>query len=686
MRLRVPLPLAAALVGVALACSHTARIPTLASAISDVRSSSPDLRVIGVPPWAHLDGTWGSYPITHGSIETAAFRGDGRLVTLNENDGTLRVWDVRSRTAIAAHERCPPPADGSAHDFTSYNRYTLALSPDGRLAAVGYGDGSVCVRRLDDGVVEGNFRTGPSALRYLSFWGATRLVSYSHQISTGEEQVPPPCSPHCPASPPDGFLRLWDVRSGQQVAELQVGDLPSDEKGRPALATSLDGSRIVVPRGHQVSAIDLGTMKAIWSRRLDGQVWRLALSAGDRIVVVTDRSPAGGGPRVRELGLDDGRDLGSADVPSFELVAIDSRGPWAVTREASGENRPNREVQLWDVPRMRLRKTASRFAGASGCRDEPMPSGKGAFSPDGSVLATWGDGVTLWNVERLAPFPHGVGHCENVTQLALSPDGSRALSVSSDETIREWRVSDGAELRRWTRRAASATFSPDGGRILIGGGAVVSVLAAETGRVVWEVGGRVWGAPAAFSPDGAFVATVGTREDLTVHDARTGRTLWSQGTRSNGTHLLTFTPDGKYLVANAETRELAVWEARTGRFVRSLGRSAQVVAMRRDGSIVLQENHRAILLPVEGSPAVIQAKVSLGFPMFLLTKNENQVLVAEGNRVTLRRLDDGSDLGHIDLGPFDDSATGLALSPDGTRLLVGTRRGVVLSFALGSTP
>jgi WD40 repeat protein len=684
MRVGARLVLATALAGAAFACRQPPRAPTLASALAAARPPGRDLRVIGTPPWAHLIGVWGSPPITHGAIEVAAFAGDGRLVTLNGNDGTVRVWDVRSRLPIAAFDRCPPPApsDGPARDVIDYNRYTLALSADGRMAAVGHGNGDVCVRRLDDGKLESAFHTGSSGLRHLSFWGGTRLVSYARHSPRGIPSVLPACAPDCPAPPPDGFIRVWDVVTGSRIAERHVGALPGDDQGRPALAVSPDGSRLFFPNSkmtNEISALDLATMQPIWTWRLDGEIGRVGLSSSDRLVVAARRPGQPGGLRVSELALADGRVLASADVPHFELVALDARGPRAVVREPNARERPFHDVQLWDVPAMKLRRTASKHARANGCSDAPMPQGKGTFSPDGSVLATWTDGVTLWDADRLAPLSDGPGHCGGVSALALSPDASRALSVAADETVREWRVSDGTELRRWPRRATRATYSPDGTKILIAGDTVVPVLDAGGGRVLWEVDGRRWQSHAGFSPDGTLVATVGVREDLTIHDARTGRALWSHGARSAGTSLIVFTPDSRYVVANAETHELAVWEAHTGRLVRRLGRGAQTVAMRRDGVLVFQEHHSAVWLPVDGRPAAVRDNVHLGFPAFLLTPDENRALVTARGRVTLRQLDDGADLGHIDLTPFDDSATALALSPDGTRLLIGTRRGVIVN-------
>jgi WD40 repeat protein len=58
-----------------------------------------------------------------------------------------------------------------------------------------------------------------------------------------------------------------------------------------------------------------------------------------------------------------------------------------------------------------------------------------------------------------------MGHTNNVTSVAFSPDGKTVASGSSDGTARLWRVSDGALLDTFEGHAdgvQSVAFSPDG--------------------------------------------------------------------------------------------------------------------------------------------------------------------------------------------------------------------------------
>jgi len=54
----------------------------------------------------------------------------------------------------------------------------------------------------------------------------------------------------------------------------------------------------------------------------------------------------------------------------------------------------------------------------------------------------------------------------------------------------------------------------------------------------------------------------------------------------------------------------------------------------------------------------------------------------EGRALHLVTLADGKPLNHVDLSPMGDLARAAAFSPDGTRLFVGTERGMILVFAV----
>ena len=75
-----------------------------------------------------------------------------------------------------------------------------------------------------------------------------------------------------------------------------------------------------------------------------------------------------------------------------------------------------------------------------------------AFSPDGSKVLTGSDDNTakLWDVSTGTVIRTFTGHTDYVISVAFSPDGSKVLTGSSDDTAKLWDVSTGTEIRTFT--------------------------------------------------------------------------------------------------------------------------------------------------------------------------------------------------------------------------------------------
>jgi WD40 repeat protein len=103
-----------------------------------------------------------------------------------------------------------------------------------------------------------------------------------------------------------------------------------------------------------------------------------------------------------------------------------------------------------------------------------------AFGPDGTLLATAGQDVLLWDVSsawqpRRYGSPLGAGN--NVGPVAISADGTTLAAGTDDGTISLWDISDptrpfrlGAPLTASGTWLTAVTFSPNG-RLLTAGDA-----------------------------------------------------------------------------------------------------------------------------------------------------------------------------------------------------------------------
>jgi WD40 repeat protein len=86
------------------------------------------------------------------------------------------------------------------------------------------------------------------------------------------------------------------------------------------------------------------------------------------------------------------------------------------------------------------------------------------------LVSSWDSRATIWSVATGRALVHFVGHTRGISDAALSPDGSRVVTVSLDHTARVWDAHTGQELRvlTFTDDPSPVAFSSDGSEIAIG--------------------------------------------------------------------------------------------------------------------------------------------------------------------------------------------------------------------------
>ena len=96
-----------------------------------------------------------------------------------------------------------------------------------------------------------------------------------------------------------------------------------------------------------------------------------------------------------------------------------------------------------------------------------------AVSPDGRRLATGWDhpdnACRLWDLGSGELLAVMTGHRNRVSSVAFSPDSTRLVSASLDQTVRVWEAASGkpvAVLQGHTGHVTQVSFSPDGRRIV----------------------------------------------------------------------------------------------------------------------------------------------------------------------------------------------------------------------------
>ena len=191
-----------------------------------------------------------------------------------------------------------------------------------------------------------------------------------------------------------------------------------------------------------------------------------------------------------------------------------------------------------------------------------------AFSPDGQTLAggSADNTVRLWRIADGAPL-RSLNGDTSVSSVAFSPDGQTLASGSYDNTVRLWRVADGAPLRSLTGhtfRVQRVAFSPDGQTLASG--------SYDTAVRLWRVAD---GAPlrsltghassvlsVAFSPDGQSLASGSDDSTVRLWRVADGTPLRSLTGHTNSVRSVAFSPDGQTLASGSDDGTVRLWGVR----------------------------------------------------------------------------------------------------------------------------
>jgi WD40 repeat protein len=205
---------------------------------------------------------------------------------------------------------------------------------------------------------------------------------------------------------------------------------------------------------------------------------------------------------------------------------------------------------------------------------ESLPGHQGfvyclAVTPDGSRALSGGvDGtVRLWDLKGRKELRCLTGHTGGVGAVALSGDGRRGLSGGHDGTLRLWDLVSGKELHCLIGHHGSVqavAFSPDGQRLLSGSwDQTVRLWNASTGQETHRFEGHfapVW--VVAFCREGRQALSGSWDHSIRLWDVKsgnalheyTGHTGWALGLA------LTPDPDGRRFWSSGADGTVRLWE------------------------------------------------------------------------------------------------------------------------------
>ncbi len=466
----------------------------------------------------------------------------------------------------------------------------LAFSPDGTYLAVGFGKVRTESEKADN-VLLLNPATGETIRTLAPFPAGVQSVAFS------------PDGKKFAAADAQGAVALWDSSRWDKIRTLSTGSGESRKtdyycqlgnstrlafsSGGGFLAAGMSDGRIHVwnaGSGAKIRTLS-GQTSGILALSFPGDGTGLTSVSFDRSIVRYNES---GGEISRRFSLEDHARMSSVAFSPDNTTL-------AGTDLCVG-------VRVWDAAG---RKSLHTFE-----------KGPVAYSPDGRILATGGEGysIILWDASTWKQKTVLRGHTDTVHSIAFSPDGKTLASGGADQSIILWDTA--TAKKRWAVQGiegylSNLAFSPDGTTLAHtadNSPAHVVFRDPATGNVQGILENDFWAIfRIAFSPDGKYLIVVSFSSFVTVFPFPLDGSEIAAG--GGGTDAA-ISPDGSIGASGSEDiyfKTVFLWDPASGKVIRTLpGHTSLVVGVAfspggktlasasRDGTILLWDLEAAL--------------------------------------------------------------------------------------------
>src|SRR5919199_1440832 len=173
--------------------------------------------------------------------------------------------------------------------------------------------------------------------------------------------------------------------------------------------------------------------------------------------------------------------------------------------------------------------------------------------------------LKVWNLKWGSEMHPLIGHEHGVTDVAITPDGNKAISASRDRTLKVWDMGQGKELYTLTGHNGWVTkvvLTPDGKQAISASlDKTLKVWDIEQGKELYTLAGHNnWVTDVAVSPDGKQAVSASADQTLKVWDLGQGKLLNTLKGHQGWVTSVAIAPDGKQAVSASSDQTLKVWD------------------------------------------------------------------------------------------------------------------------------
>jgi WD40 repeat protein len=411
-------------------------------------------------------------------VRSLAFSPDGKVLAVGDGDGNLLLYQVATPGS--------PPKACKAHEFPLLS---LTFSTDGQTLA-----------------------TGSSDMRSIRLWnvadGTPRPETFAGQVGDVWSLAFSPDGTRLASGTRDGPIRIWNLanRGAPELVEEQVD---SHEYG----------NFIFSPDSKWMAAGCTGNLVKVWevaTSRLEtiltNATYVVAFSNDSKSLLVSTGPSM---PHWESLESPSARPIPPYRGQVNTLCAVDL----TADRRVAALGLQSGEIQVLEIESGRPTGTALHpHRGAVRSL---------ALSPSGSILASGGDDkeLVVTDLRTGSVLGRSFEHKGSVCAVAISPDGTLLASGCSAETLKFWQLSNIS-----TGSTASISYHKS----------VIRTLA--------------------FSPDGATLASGSEDKTVRLWSVRLHREVASFKLYDH-VRLVVFSPDGNTLAAVTDGGTLRVFRA-----------------------------------------------------------------------------------------------------------------------------